>query len=92
MNLLCKDATGVFHVANSGAATRREMVETTFSLAKTRAQLVSVKPETQSFWKAPLPLHTVLSTKKYESVAGRSLRPWDKALKHCLFMLGRYAP
>lgn len=90
MGLVAKDAKGTFHIANSGVATRRQMVETTFSLAKARAQLVPVKAETQSFWKAPLPMNTVLSTKKYETVAGKPLRPWDNALKHCLFMMGRY--
>ena len=90
--LLAKEETGLFHVANAGEATRKDLVETTLSLANAKAQTVPMKAETQSFWRAPLPVHTTLSTKKYEKVVGKPLRPWTSALKHCLFMMGRYAP
>ena len=90
VELIAKDEKGLFHITNAGEATRKELVETTLSLANAQIRTIPVKAETQSFWKAPLPLRTTLSTNKYDKVIGKPLRSWESALKHCLFIMRRY--
>jgi dTDP-4-dehydrorhamnose reductase len=91
LDLISRDAKGIFHIANSDAATVYRFVESTLALSDLRTKVITV-PEAQSFFKAPMPRYTVLSTKKYSQLAGKELRPWLEALKHCLFYMERYKP
>lgn len=92
MDLLAMDAKGIFHIANGDAASRQSFAEATLSLAGLRAKVLSVNPESQKFFKAPIPKYSVLSTKKYSLTTAKSIRPWLDALKHCLFNMHRYKP
>lgn len=91
LELLARDAKGIFHIANSDAATKYRFVESTLALSDLRSKVITV-PKTQTFFKAPIPKYTVLSTKKYNQLVGKELRPWMEALKHCLFYMQRYNP
>jgi len=64
MDMLSRDARGIFHFANSDAATRQAFVEATLELSGLRTKITAVKPESQKFFKAPTPKYTVLSCKK----------------------------
>lgn len=92
MDLLAMDAKGIFHVANGDAASRQSFVEATLTLASLKTNVIAVSPDTQKFFKAPIPKYSVLSTQKYCKTAAKSIRPWIDALKHCLFNMHRYKP
>ena len=92
LNLIRVNATGTFHFSNSDAASRQTLAEATLDLAKIRSRVVAVKPETQTYWKAPTPKYSVLSTKKYSQATQMEVRTWLDALKHCLFSMNRYKP
>ena len=92
IDLLSHDAKGVFHFANSDAASRQSFAEAVLSLSKLKTKIVAVKPESQTFFKAPVPRYTVLSTKKYSQLVNKETRSWVDALKHCLFNMQRYKP
>lgn len=92
MELLESDAKGTFHIANGDAASRQSFAEATLSLSGMNTKIVALNPDSQKFFKAPIPKYTVLSTKKYAQVARKPLRSWLDALKHCLFNMHRYKP
>lgn len=92
VDLLSHDAKGIFHFANEDAASRQSFVEATLELAGLKTKIVTVKPESQKFFKAPLPKYTVLSIKKYKQLASKDVRSWIDSLKHCLFYMQKYKP
>ena len=92
MDLLEKDAKGIFHFSNENAATRQAMAEVVMDLTGLKRKISVLKPESQKFFKAPTPKYTVLSTKKYKQLTGKTPRQWQDALKHCLFIMHKYRP
>ena len=75
----------VFHVCNSGAATRLEMTER----MKEWLNLTQVKVERadRSQVKNRLairPAYVVMSTERYEKFAGAKMRPWQESLREYL--------
>lgn len=92
IDLITRDGKGVFHFANSDAASRFTFLEATLALADIKAKITTVNPDSQKIFKAPTPRYTVLSTKKYSQFVCKETRPWLDALKHCLFNMQRYRP
>ncbi len=92
MDLLSHDAKGIFHFANSNAATRQAFVEATLELSGLKTKISVVKADTQKFFKAQTPKYTVLSCKKYKQLANKEIRSWTDSLKHCLFNMQKYKP
>lgn len=92
MDLITHDAKGIFHIANSEAASRQSFLEATLELSQLKTRVVAVKAESQKGFKAPVPKYTVLSSKKFSQLANRPMRSWVDALKHCLFNMHRYKP
>jgi dTDP-4-dehydrorhamnose reductase len=87
IELLTWGAKGAFHVANSCSTTMQQFAETTAAYCNSNAK-VACKKRT----KPNLPMYSVLSTKKYMQTTGNELRPWQDALKQCLFNMGLYKP
>lgn len=92
LDLVYHDARGIYHFANADAATRQSFAEAVLGITQIKAKVVSVSPDTQRFFKAPMPQYTVLSTKKYRQCVNKEIRSWLDALKHCLFNMRRYKP
>jgi len=86
--LIDRDAKGVYHVANSQAATWESLSDAFVQLIKGTGR-IRAKEVSQGL---EIPKYTVLSTKKYKSFTGISMRPWTYALKQCLFYMERYKP
>ena len=89
LGLLEVDAKGVFHVANSMAATWRDLAEAVCGMVGAKPMVRAVS---KSSGLPPEPRYSVLSCKKLQSVTRHVIRPWDAALKQCLFQMGRYRP
>lgn len=73
LNLLEEGKQGVFHVSNSGSATRADIVEFMLTFTKSKSKLEKV---TRSFYKNGhlLPSNEAITSKKIH------LRPWKEAL------------
>ena len=92
VDLLTADAKGIFHVANSEAASLQSFVEATLELSGVKTP-VTVMPRLESRQlRSPTPRYAALSTKKYSQTTGKPIRTWVDALKHCLFNMNRYKP
>lgn len=92
LDLLAREAKGLFHVSNSNAATRAQVLEATLELSNIKTKVERVTLESQKLFKAPLPRYTCLSNKKYNQFVGKEIRSWTDALKHCLFTMQKYRP
>jgi dTDP-4-dehydrorhamnose reductase len=81
--LLQTEATGLFHVTNSGATTWCELAREVFRLEKLN---VSVRPITTAEFgaKARRPAYSVLNCAKLQSQIGRQLPQWKDAVKRYL--------
>lgn len=90
--LIDRDVRGIFHFANSDAATKQQFAEAVMALSKLNGKIVSVNEESQKWFKAQTPKYTALSTKKYSQTVGKEVRPWLEALKHCLFSMNHFNP
>lgn len=77
--LIEKNATGLYHVTNSGATTWHDLAAETFRLANVKAKL---SPTTSAKYAAPAhrPAYSVLSTAKFQSLGIPALRDWKNAL------------
>jgi len=93
LELIDKNAKGIFHICNSDYATRKTFVETMLSLSGMSGRTVTVKNDhIQKFFKAPVPKYAVLNNKKYQDYMEKGIRSWTDALKHCLFTMELYSP
>ncbi len=84
INLLERDARGIFHFVNSGHCNRLEFVNEIFDIRgydKARIKLVDAKPAS---WTAKRPGTSILSTEKYKHLTGKTPRTWQEALRDCL--------
>ena len=88
--LMDKDASGIYHVANSGSATWSCLAETVGTLAATNFKVVPT--EMKSLFKSPIQRYSVLSSTKYAGLVGKKMRSWETALRNCLFQMNRYKP
>ena len=84
LRLLEKNASGLFHVVNSGQASWCELAAETIRLANVPS---TVRGIPASEWKhaAPRPAHAMLDTGKYAACVGSPLRPWPQALRDYVF-------
>ena len=91
LELVNRDAKGVFHVANGGTATWQGLAETVCGLMRKRPMVVAVSGKSL-MGMPPVPAYSVLSCAKLQSATGIATRPWTDSLKQCLFQAGRYKP
>jgi dTDP-4-dehydrorhamnose reductase len=79
LELLSAGARGLFHVSNSGMATRFEYVSAIVSLFRLKTP---VKPVDSSHFRrsAPVPANESLASVKLSQIGISELRPWRKAL------------
>jgi len=77
-HLAYQGASGIFHLTNGGACSRREWAEEVLRLAGVS---VPIEPVTQTEYGAPYrkPMHSVLANTKAARL-GITLRPWQEAL------------
>ncbi|MFL6514965.1 MAG: dTDP-4-dehydrorhamnose reductase [Chthoniobacterales bacterium] len=78
--------SGILHVANTGQCTWQEYAQEAVDCChrvgiplKTR-QVGAIKLSDMKTWIARRPVHTVLSTEKYQGLSGVSPRPWREAV------------
>jgi dTDP-4-dehydrorhamnose reductase len=90
MILMGKDATGTFHVSNSGQTTLDDMAATVVSMTRSGSEVVSAQKKSATL--DPILEYSTLSCRKYSSLTGDHIRSWDSALKACLFQMGRFYP
>ena len=84
LELIERDAGGIWHLCNSGQATWHEFARTTLETFGLRANVESVtteqwlqlRPKT-----APRPRYSVLDNSAYAALTGQPLRPWQEALQ-----------
>lgn len=81
-SLLKKPLRGIFHVCNSGSATRHGMaLKMKEWIGRGPARVEKADPGQVKGRLAVRPGHSVLSTKHFESSFGMKLRPWEEALE-----------
>lgn len=77
--LAAKDATGVFHVVNSGRASWAELAAEAIRLAGLPCRVVPI-PSAEYPQKARRPAYSVLDTAAFSKATGITPRPWAQAL------------
>lgn len=90
LELISRDAKGIFHFANMDCVTMQGFAEAAVALSQTKAKVTPIGRDTQHWFKAPTPSYTALSTKKYSQTTGLEIRRWIDALKQCLFNMNHY--
>jgi dTDP-4-dehydrorhamnose reductase len=84
LDLLDRDARGIYHVTNSGRTTWFDFAGAIFEEFDLKPDL---QPITSADWKAMKPqsairpAYSVLDLSKFEETVGRRMRPWREALK-----------
>lgn len=79
LDLFLDGEKGIWHVANSGAASWADLARAVARLLGTGSEKVSALPTAQMTWKAPRPRMSALASQR-----GRLLGPWQDALERCL--------
>lgn len=84
LHLVCKKASGIFHVVNSGQASWCELAAAAVAAAN---RPCSVQAISSAEWpqKAKRPAYSVLDTARYTEVTGKTMRPWLAALRDYVF-------
>ena len=83
LQLIDHQASGLFHVTNSGVTSWYEFAQSTMKAFGVKADLA---PQSTEDWvksrpkQAKRPLYSVLDCKKYTSVTHQILRDWNEAL------------
>jgi dTDP-4-dehydrorhamnose reductase len=83
LELLRREARGIWHVADAGAVSRYAMARAVLEEAGVDAEVEPVSTEAYGA-DAPRPLHAVLDTRATEELLGRPMVPWRTALAHYL--------
>ncbi len=82
--LIQQNATGIFHVCNSGLASWCELAAEALNAAGRNCQVQALTsdrlPQT-----AKRPAYSVLDNTKYSKLSGKKPRPWPQALRDYLF-------
>lgn len=83
-NLIRQQATGIFHVCNSGQASWCELAAEALGTVGRNCQVQAVTSDyfPQS---APRPFYSVLDNSKYSMLSGKKPRAWPLALRDYLF-------
>ena len=81
--LLCRGATGIVHVTNSGSTTWHGFA---VAIAKRLGSPIEILPTTSDRFVRPArrPANSVLSGDRYRAITGESLPPWEEALQDYL--------
>jgi dTDP-4-dehydrorhamnose reductase len=79
LELLRREARGIWHVADAGAVSRCTMARAVLEEAGVEAEVEPVSTEAYGA-AAPRPLHAVLDTTATEAFLGRRMVPWRSAL------------
>jgi dTDP-4-dehydrorhamnose reductase len=83
LNLLDKNANGIFHISNSGQTNWCDFARATlaeFGIDHPVSAITSADWEKQKPTAAARPRYSVLDLSKYEETAGTPMRPWKEAL------------
>ena len=91
MELVERDARGIFHFCNGDAATWNIFADMVLNLASLKTEIESVDIDANG-GRLMVPKHAILSTRKYSLATGKAPRSWGDALKHCLFCMNRFRP
>lgn len=91
VELVEKDAKGVFHICNSEATTWDGLANTVIELVKAKSRMEITDGHILEGM-VKMPTYSVLSTKKANLFLKKELRPWPSALKECLFSMERFKP
>lgn len=78
------DASGLYHVANSGVASWCELAAEAISLADLNCTVHAI-PSADYPQKAKRPAYSVLDTSKFTKLTGITPRPWVQALREYVF-------
>ncbi|MFZ4774592.1 MAG: dTDP-4-dehydrorhamnose reductase [Terrimicrobiaceae bacterium] len=87
---------GLYHACNSGSCSWREYGAYALQCASAAGvplATTSVEPlrlQDMKAFKAPRPVHSILSTEKLTRVTGKSPRPWQEAVRE--YLQNKYAP
>jgi dTDP-4-dehydrorhamnose reductase len=90
MSLIDAGARGVFHVANKGSCSYRDLAATALDACKLPKDLVEAMGDGN--FKADLPRCSSMDCYKYEKLTGKQMRAWPLSLHECLFHMGKYKP
>ncbi|MBW8888594.1 MAG: sugar nucleotide-binding protein [Fibrobacteres bacterium] len=82
LDLFLDGEKGIWHVANSGAASWADLARAVASLIGAGAEKVLATPTDEMGWKAPRPRMSALASER-----GCILGPWQPALERCLRQL-----
>jgi dTDP-4-dehydrorhamnose reductase len=85
--LLRKKVGGIFHVTNSQSCSWYDFGQAILKLSGIEDVKVLPISSSQLGRKAPRPSYSVLNTDRFWKETGKSLRPWNEALKDFLFEL-----
>ncbi len=83
LRLMELNASGIFHVTNSGSTTWHEFAETIFRLANKPVRVLPISTE-QYGAPAPRPRYSVLDNARLIAQTGRPLPAWEDALERYL--------
>jgi dTDP-4-dehydrorhamnose reductase len=78
--LLDAGAAGIVHVANAGGCSRLELAREALRQAGLEREVV-LRERTDVPPGAPRPAYSVLDTARYRRITGRSMRPWQEAVR-----------
>jgi dTDP-4-dehydrorhamnose reductase len=84
--LLERPVGGILHLCNAGSCSWKEWAEVALAAARRlgiRVRATEVAPLTLAGmkpFKAPRPVHTVMATTKFQTLAGLQPRPWQEAV------------
>jgi dTDP-4-dehydrorhamnose reductase len=81
--LIRKDASGVVHVTNRGSCSWAEYADFVIKLSGLDNKIIPVSSEEMKR-PAVRPGFSVLSLKKYETITGKKMRPWQAAVRSYL--------
>lgn len=80
LKLIAKDATGIYHLANSGETTWHGLATASANLANKQCSIEPV-PSSSYPTKATRPVYSVLDLSKFSQATGEEPRHWRDALK-----------
>ena len=91
IHLLRAQATGTYHVVNSGQTTWFDFARVLFDVCQRQVELIPITTE-EFGAAAPRPRWSVLNTDKYHSQDGHAMTSWQDALQDFLIRVGATAP
>lgn len=90
MDLVKADATGLFHVVNSGSCSRSDFARAILEAAGMKNVEIRDIDSVPAPGVAPRPAMSALDTAAFENACGRSMRPWRNALSDFLAEIGKH--